>query len=89
MRNKFTERTRTKHINSNYFHSYHFGKDVNYPFVDPHNYTYMVFSILHSDDVWTSPLLRSLGHIYNVFFLVNYLIHFCTFLILNKSQVYS
>ena len=48
----------------------------------------MPFDILHSD-LWTSPILSSLGKKYYVLFLDDYLKFLWTFPISKNSQVYS
>lgn len=48
----------------------------------------MPFDIIHSD-LWTSPILSSLGHKYYVLFLDNYTNFLWTFPISSKSQVYN
>jgi histone deacetylase 1/2 len=52
------------------------------------NHSLLPFDILHSD-VWTSPILSSLGHKYYVLFLDNYSNFLWTYPISHKSQVYS
>jgi hypothetical protein len=52
------------------------------------NQSLLPFDILHSD-VWTSPVLSSLGHKYYVLFLDNYSNFLWTYPISHKSQVYS
>ena len=48
----------------------------------------MPFDIIHCD-LWTSPILSSLGHKYYVLFLDNYTNFLWTFPISSKSQVYK
>ena len=85
-RNKLIEWTKTRA--SSFCHSCPLVKHVNLSFVDSHNSTHLPFDILHSD-LWTSPILSSLGHKYYVLFLDDYSKFFWTFPISKKSQVYS
>lgn len=55
--------------------------------MNSHNHSLLPFDILHSD-VWTSPVLSSLGHKYYVLFLDDYSKKLWTFPISQKSQVY-
>ena len=73
-----------KHI----YHSCPLGKLIKFPFYDSLSYATMPFDIIHSD-LWTSPILNSLGHKYYVLFLDNYTNFLWTFPISTKSQVYN
>lgn len=83
-RNKLIECTKTT---SSFCHSCPLGKHVKLPFIDSHNSTYLPFDILHSD-LWTSPILSSLGHKYYVLYLDDYSKFLWTFPISKKSQVF-
>ncbi|KAL2940317.1 Retrovirus-related Pol polyprotein from transposon RE1 [Bienertia sinuspersici] len=69
-------------------HSRPLGKLIKTPFTDSLSHTTMPFDIIHSD-LWTSPILSSLGHKYYVLFLDNYTNFLWTFPISSKSQVYK
>jgi len=84
--NKLIEWTKTRA--SSFCHSCPLRKHVKLPFFYFHNSTCMPFDILHSD-LWTSPILSSLGKKYYVLFLDDYLKFLWTFPISKNSQVYS
>lgn len=48
----------------------------------------MPFDIIHSD-IWTSPILSSMGHQYYVLFLDDYSNYLWTFLLARKSDVFE
>ena len=62
------------------------GKHSKLPFYDSLSYTHLPFDIIHSD-VWTSPIVSSLGHRYYVLFLDGYSKFLWAFPIAKKSQV--
>lgn len=64
------------------------GKHIKLPFVSSSSNTTMPFDILHSD-LWTSPVLSSLGHRYYVLFLDDFSNYLWTFPIGQKSDVYD
>jgi len=86
--NKLIKCNKIPYLNSSYCHSCLLGKHVKLPLINSHHFKNMPFDILCSD-VWTSPVISSLGHKYYVLFLDDYLIFLWTFPISNKSQVYS
>ena len=86
--NKLIECNDSRKIHSPFFQSCPHGKHVKLPFMNYHNHSLLPFDILHID-VWTSPVLSSLGHKYYVLFLDDYSNFLWTFPISQKSQVYS
>ena len=56
---------------SSLFQSCVFGKHIKLPFVSSSTSTSMPFDIIHSD-IWTSPILSSVGHQYYALFLDDY-----------------
>ena len=84
--NKLIKCNKIPYLNSSYCHSCLIGKHVKLPFINSHNFKNMPFDILYSD-VWTSPVISSLGHKYYLFFLDDYLIFFMD--ISNFKQISS
>lgn len=84
--NKFIECNETR--GSHVCHSCSLGKHVKLPFVSSHSCTIMPLDIIHSD-IWTSPVLSSLGHRYYVLLLDDYSNFLWTFPLSKKSQVFS
>lgn len=82
--NKLIKCNKILHWNSSFCHSCRLGKHVKLPFINSHNSTNMPFDILHSD-VWTSPVMSSLGYKYYALFLDDYSNFLWTFPISNKS----
>ena len=64
------------------------GKLVKLPFITSHSHTMMPFDIIHCD-LWTSPLLSSMGHRFYLVILDDYSKFVWTFPLAKKSQVYS
>jgi hypothetical protein len=70
-KNKLIECNNSSQLHSNFCNSCPLGKHIKLSFKTSSNKSLLPFDILHSD-VWTSPVLSSLGHKYYVLFLDDY-----------------
>ncbi|XP_021741308.1 uncharacterized protein LOC110707588 [Chenopodium quinoa] len=77
-----------KHSSSSICDSCVYGKHVKLPFAPSTSHTLMPFDIIHSD-LWTSPILSSLGHRYYIVLLDDLSNYLWTFPIAKKSDVYE
>ena len=69
-------------------HSCILGKQIKLPFARSNNATLLPFDIVHSD-LWTSPILSTMGHRYYVLFLDDLTNYLWTFPLARKSDVYT
>lgn len=64
-----------------------FGKHIKFPFYASQSHTLVPFDIMHND-LWTSPILSTVGHKYYVLFCDDYSNFLWTFPISKKFEVY-
>ncbi|KAL9239100.1 hypothetical protein vseg_013451 [Gypsophila vaccaria] len=74
--------------NTKHCHACELGKYTKLPFIPSTSRTLLPFDIIHSD-LWTSPVLCTLGQRYYLLFLDDFTNFLWTFPITNKSNVFS